>query len=369
MTAIALVAAVGLASCGTAPPAAGHRSHPSPTVSERPSPFNSPVASPGNQSLSCQLPIYGSSVVVSSSGTQEAGGLLALPSGAVTAESLTSLTPVSGQFDEWQSQTTPALFGDSSVESYDSVLGRWVPATPAEIAPTGTQYAYVVVGDITQPQTTPVYVHLVTIATASDEVIYSSGQTEVLGWDQGQLLLVDHLPTSSVTTGLKTIDPASEQINTLEPDTSGVEWYLASPGAVWGGELNSSDPTPPQVQVPQDEALRYDLATGRVAVWSYHPGDQVTVVGTTASGAPLELIQSAAQADLEVATSSTTSSTLLSGPGLASGQGLAIYSTYTDSHGTWIGTDQGLYLLTAALQLIPEQAGNFANATIVGACG
>ncbi len=364
----AVLATLVMASCGATPSANHHHPHPTPTASQLPSPFNSPVASPRSQTLSCQLPIYGSSVVVGSGGTQAAGGFLALPSGSVTQQSLTGLTPVSGQFDEWQSATTPTLVGDSPVETYDSLLGKWIPATPAEVAPTGSQYAYAVIGDISQPQTTPVYVHLVTISSASDVVVYASGQTEVLGWDRGQILLVDHVPTASVTTGLKALDPATEQIQSLEPDTSGVEWYLDGAGAVWGGELNPSDPAAPQVQVPQDEVLRYDLSTGRVEVWSYHQGDQVTVVGTTAAGDPLELVQSPAQTVLEVATSPSASSSLLAGPGLASSQGLAVYSTFTDSHGTWIGTDQGLYLLTPALQLIPEQSGNFANATIVGGC-
>ncbi len=365
----ALIGAVAIASCGVTPGARTHHVRPTPSVSQLPTPFTSPVGRPDAGALSCSLPVYGSALVVGSAGSRAEGGFVKLPSGAVSTAVGTGLIPVAGQFDQWQTSSTPALVGDSFEESYDSTLAKWVPASPAELSPTGTQYAYVVVADIANPATTAVYVHLVTISSGSDQVLYATGQTEVLGWAGGQILLVDHTPTSEVSQGLLSLDPATATARTLQPAVSGVEWYLAGTRAVWGGQVNAADPSPPQVQVPWDEALRYDLASGQVSVWSYHPGDQVTVVGTTASGDPLETVQNASQTRLLLATSPTTSTTLLTGPGLASLHGLSVYSTYTDSHGTWVATDQGLYLLTPGLGFIQEQAGNFANATIVGACG
>lgn len=327
------------------------------------------MSSPGSDALSCSLPIYGTSVAAGSTGSQALGGFLQLPSGNVDPALDTGVVGVAGAFSEWQTQATPTLFGDVPEESYDPALAAWVPASPAELSPSGTQYAYVSVGDIANPTSTSVAVHLVTISTASDQVIYSRGQTEVLGWDGGRILLVDHSPTSNVTGGLLSLDPATASAVTLQPQTSGVEWYLASATAVWGGQSNPADPSPPPVEVPWDEALRFNIATGQVAVWSYHPGEQVTVVGTTAAGDPLETVQGTARTALVVATSPSSAITLLTGPGLSSARGLSVYSTYTDSHGTWVATDQGLYLLTPALKLVQEQVGNFANATIVGPCG
>lgn len=341
---------------------------PSPSPKVSPTPFTSPIASPGANALSCRLPVYGSSVLVGSSGAEQAGGFVDLPSGSVTAAPGTGLSPVSGQFNEWQTQSVPTLSGDTDEESYDAALDRWVPAAPAEISPAGTQYAYVVVGNISDPQSTPVYVHLVTIASASDQVIYSSSQTEVLGWDGGEILLVGHVPTAANSEGLLSLNPATGLATTVQPAQSGLEWYLAAAPVVWGGEQNPADVSPPQVEVPWDETVRYDLSTGEEQVWSYHPGDQVTVVGTTAAGDPIETVAGPSQASLEVATSPDTATTLMTGPGLTSAKGLTIYSTFTDSHGTWVGTDQGLYLLSPSLQFSEEQAGNFANATIVGAC-
>ncbi len=364
-----LIAAIVLAGCAASAPS--HRAHPGrrPSPAQRATPFTSPAVSPGTDALSCSLPIYGTSVAAQSSGGQPMGGLLQLPSGTVAPVPGTGVVAVAGAFSEWQTQSAPALFGDVPEESYDPSLAQWVPASPAELAPSGTQYAYVSVGDIAAPGTTSVQVHLVTISTASDQIIYSQGQTAVLGWNGGQLLLVEHAPTSNHTEGLLSLDPATASAVTLQPAVNGVEWYLASGAEVWGGQSNPADASPPQVEVPWDEALRYDLTTGKVAVWSYHPGDQVTVVGTTASGDPLETVQGTAQTSLVVATSPSSAITLLTGPGLASAHGLSVYSTFTDANGTWVATDQGLYLLTPALKLVQEQMGNFANATIVGPCG
>jgi len=363
-----IVTMLVVSGCGAAVPVHHRTVSPSPSPKVSPSPFTSPVASPGADVLTCSLPVYGSSVLVGSSANQQAGGFVDLPSGSVVVAPDTGLSPVSGQFNEWQTQAVPPLSGDADEESYDAVLNRWVPATPAEISGTGTQYAYVVVGNISAPQSTPVYVHLVTIASAGDQVIYSSSQTEVLGWYGGQILLVGHVPTASTTEGLLSLNPATGTATTVQPAQSGVEWYLASAPVVWGGEMNPADTSPPPVEVPWDETIRYDLSSGQEQVWSYHPGEQVTVVGTTAAGDPIETVEGTSESSLEVATSPDTATTLLTGPGLTSAHGLTIYSTFTDSHGTWVGTDQGLYLLSPSLHFSEEQAGNFANATIVGAC-
>ncbi len=365
----ALAAALAVAGCAAV--AHGHRAHPSPSarVTPQATPFTSPASGPGAGTLSCSLPIYGASVTAQSAPGTALGGFLELPSGAVDPVPDTGVIAVAGAFSEWETQATPALYGDVPEESYDQPLAQWVPARPSELSPSGTQYAYVTVGDVADPSTTSVQVHLVTIATASDQVIYSQGETEVLGWNGEQLLLVDHIPTSDVAEGLLSLDPATATAVTLQPEVSGVDWYLAAAGAVWGGRTNPADSSPPAVFVPWDEALRYDLTTGQISTWSYHPGDQVTVVGATSSGDPLETIQGTGQTTLAVATSPTSAVTLLTGPGLASARGLAVYSTYTDAHGTWVATDQGLYLLTPTLRFIQEQVGNFAGATLVGPCG
>ena len=280
-----------------------------------------------------------------------------LPQGQVVlAPSTTLSTSPSGG---WETVAPPVLSGDQDEESWDPALDRWLPATPGELSPSGTQYAYV-------DQATG-SVHLVTPSSDSDEALSSGGGYQVVGWVNEEIYLTAAGTNGGQPQGLYRLSAAGGGVTTALPPSTTESWYLSAKGAIWGTGINPQDPNPP-ASGSGDEVVQYDPATGTVTPWSYAAGLTVNLLGVTASGQPVEMVEGPQANTLEVATSPTAATRLLAGAGLDSLQPFEVSSAFTDSHGTWLTTDSGLYLLTPSLTLDLEQTGNFANAQVVGPC-
>ncbi len=280
-----------------------------------------------------------------------------LPQGQVVlAPSTTLSTSPSGG---WETVAPPVLSGDQDEESWDPALDRWLPATPGELSPSGTQYAYV-------DQATG-SVHLVTPSSDSDEALSSGGGYQVVGWVNEEIYLTAAGTNGGQPQGLYRLSAAGGGVTTALPPSTTESWYLSAKGAIWGTGINPQDQNPP-ASGSGDEVVQYDPATGTVTPWSYAAGLTVNLLGVTASGQPVEMVEGPQANTLEVATSPTAATRLLAGAGLDSLQPFEVSSAFTDSHGTWLTTDSGLYLLTPSLTLDLEQTGNFANAQVVGPC-
>ena len=280
-----------------------------------------------------------------------------LPQGQVVlAPSTTLSTSPSGG---WETVAPPVLSGDQDEESWDPALDRWLPATPGELSPSGTQYAYV-------DQATG-SVHLVTPSSDSDEALSSGGGYQVVGWVNEEIYLTAAGTNGGQPQGLYRLSAAGGGVTTALPSSTTESWYLSAKGAIWGTGINPQDQNPP-ASGSGDEVVQYDPATGTVTPWSYAAGLTVNLLGVTASGQPVEMVEGPQANTLEVATSPTAATRLLAGAGLDSLQPFEVSSAFTDSHGTWLTTDSGLYLLTPSLTLDLEQTGNFANAQVVGPC-
>ena len=260
----------------------------------------------------------------------------------------------------WETVAPPVLSGDQDEESWDPALGRWLPATPGELSPSGTQYAYV--------DQASGAVHLVTPASGSDVALSTGVGYQVVGWVNEEIYLTAAGTVGAQPQGLYRLAAAGGGITTALPPSPTETWYLSAHGSIWGTGVNPQDQSPPP-SGSGDEVLRYDPASGTVTAWSYSPGLSVDLLGVTAAGQPVELVEGPQANTLEVATSPTAATPLLAGAGLNSLQPFEVSSTFTDSHGTWLTTDSGLYLLTPNLALDLEQTGNFANAEVVGPCG
>ena len=280
-----------------------------------------------------------------------------LPQGQVTLAPSTTLTasPSGG----WETVASPVLSGDQEEESWDPALGRWLPATPGELSPSGTQYAYL-------DQATG-SVHLVTPASDFDEVLSSGGGYQVVGWVNEEIHLTAAGTDGAQPEGLYRLSAAGGGVTTALPPSTTEGWSLSAKGEIWGTGINPQDQNPP-ASGSGDEVLQYNPATGTVTPWSYAPGLTVNLLGVTAAGQPVEMVEGPQANTLEVATSPAAATRLLAGAGLDSLQPFEVSSAFTDSHGTWLTTDSGLYLLTPNLTLDLEQTGNFANAEVVGPC-
>jgi hypothetical protein len=280
-----------------------------------------------------------------------------LPQGqlALAPSTILKASPSGG----WETVTPSVLSGDQDEESWDAALGRWLPATPGELSPSGTQYAYV-------DQATGA-VHLVTPASDSDVALSAGSGYQVVGWVNEEIYLTAAGTQGSQPQGLYRLSAAGGGVTTALPPATSETWYLSAQGAIWGTGVNPQDQNP-TASGSGDEILRYDPSTGTVTTWSYAPGLTVNLLGVTAAGDPVELVEGPQANTLAVATSPTATDRLLAGAGLDSLQPLEVSSTFSDSHGTWLTTDSGLYLLTPSLTLDLEQTGNFANAEAVGPC-
>lgn len=352
---LAFLVGESLAACGTSSRPPHPRS--SPQIISSPTATPSPLPSPSIGTTSCRLPLYGSGLSSPGAGSP-AGGFLQLPGGGVSPAAGTSLTEVAGS---WQTTGSPHLTGDEDEESWDYQLSRWLPASPAEISPSGTQYAYAA-GASGQVQ-----VHLVTPASGADNVLIGESDYQVLGWQGEQILLVAAASSGSGTEGLYLLNPGTGAVRELQPQISTVSWYLVGGGAVWGVGVNAADPSPPPTG-SGDELLRYDEATGALTTWSYQPGLSILPVGVTGAGDPVEVVEGTSQTLVQLATAPAAATRLLQGAGLDSLMPLEVTSSFSDAHGTWLSTDSGLYLLTPQSQLLLEQTGNFTNAEVVGPC-
>ena len=346
---------MALAACGAASRTVSPRPTASPRVSATATPL--PLPSPSLGSLSCRLPLYGSGLASNPSGGSPQGGFMQLPQGQVALAPSTTLTTSPG--GGWETLAPPVLSGDQDEESWDPALGRWLPATPDELSPSGTQYAYV-------EQATG-SVHLVTPASNSDVALATGSGYQVVGWVNEEIYLTAAGTDGTQPQGLYRLSAAGGGVTTALPPSTTETWYLSAQGAIWGTGVNPLDQNPP-ASGSGDEVVRYDPATGTVTTWSYAPGLTVNLLGVTAAGDPVELVEGPQANTLQVATSPTAATRLLAGAGLDSLQPFEVSSTFTDSHGTWLTTDSGLYLLTPSLTLDLEQTGNFANAEVVGPC-
>ena len=346
---------LALAGCGSAAPkvAPSPSARPRPTITASPHPLPSPSVG----TLSCRLPLYGSGLAANPAGGSPEGGFMQLPQGAVSLAPSTTLVATPG--GTWQTEGSPALLGDQDEESWDPALGRWLPASPPELSPSGTQYAY-----FDQAASS---LHLVTMASFSDQALSTGGDYRVLGWLGEEIMLGAVSAPGAETQGLYRLSVTGGGVQMDLPPSASESWSLTGAGAVWGTGVDPQDPSPP-ANGAGDEVLRYDPGTGTVSAWSYAPGLSVNLLGVTAAGQPVELVEGPQANTLEVATGPPTATRLLAGAGLDSLQPFEVSSAFTDPHGTWLTTDSGLYLLTPNLTLDLEQTGNFANVEVVGPC-
>src|SRR5256884_1725459 len=256
--------------------------------------------------LSCRLPITGGSTL---------GGFVSFPKGEFTPDPSSNKITMRGP-----AHHAPGV-------SYDRAYARWVPASLALISPNGSHYAYV------DENWT---VHDVGITDGSDRVVGPSGSWLPLAYADAGIYVVPFDPETGPRAGLWLF-----RANGSRAVSQSGYWSIVGGGAAYG------HPTRNPVLSP-DQLVRLDLGSGTSSPWFRRPNEFIDVIGFDGSGHPIVFANGRLPADVDLATYHelwlvTGRNT---GVNLISGGLNFVPATISDTHGIWLWSSQGLYLLT-----------------------
>ena len=339
------VAAVAITSCSQ--PSASHQvatTTASPSAPATQSPVSSPTltSSPSyppdihdlpltTLNFSCRLPIYKTDATI-------VGSFIAFPSREVTVDP-------SGYHGMY----------------YDHAYSRWLPVRRSGVSPDGSHYAYV---DYAQ---TDFVLHVVAVAGGKDVRVPLSSQAF-----NGQPLVFDYSSDGiyldnafeHLLAGLWLVDPTTGSIRQVSRDIYPV--FSGGNGIIWTQALNPADSNPVETGTSlgtlANEIDRVDLRTGAQTEWLYERGKGLTLMGLDRRGLPLIKSMQSWNADPNaemLLVAQPDSPTTIYKDVLVQGIGDGI----TDSHGTWLGGQFGIYLYTnsGALEKVSDHPGYPAN--------
>ena len=339
----AAVSAGATQSQGQSPSSASPPIEPSPTVaSDTRLPTPSPVAPAPFPT--CKLPF----VVAGNPPSPLQGGFVTAPSGQFTADPNGTLT------DAYQGTpvtvTSPILHGSFSRPdaSYDTTVQRWLPVSRDLVRSDGLAYAYAEAYKVnaTDQFESRTHIHVVSLPSGDDTIVYSGGPYDVIAWEPDGLYLVAvGYYHGEGSTGLWRLDPGSGALTKLYGSM-----YFASISGGIGWVLNAG--------ITPSTLSRVDLAAGTTQVW-VNTGDQgwITYMGDDRSGHPFVNIQRFGRLPSQLMVYSAPQQ----GTVLGSFATWYAYSA-TDAHGTWFGGQDGIYLYSgdAGLRKVSSTGQGFA---------
>jgi hypothetical protein len=137
----------------------------------------------------------------------------------------------------------------------------------------------------------------------------------------------------------------------------------------WVGSVNPADPHPNGgISTQPNQIDRFSLGDRTRVAWFYRAGASPRVIGSDNQGHPFVwapngrngIIDGDYGAELLLLISPQSRQSIFKGSAQFFGSTATV--TVTDSHGTWFGTNHGIYLYTgAALMKVSNQAGYPAN--------
>jgi hypothetical protein len=248
---------------------------------------------------------------------------------------------------------------------FDRAYSRWVPVTRNGVSPDGAHYASI---DYTGSD---FVLHVIAVASGKDAPIHLStqafnGQPDVLDYSADGIYLVNGF--EHLFPGLWLVNPLTGQMRQVAKDFYPI--LSAGNGIIWAQALNPADPNPvvtgSSVGTLPNEIDRVDLRSGARTVWLYDPGKGLGVIGLDSRGLPLIVETGVWGADVNarlllVAEPGSPTSIYKGAIVQAIGGGI------TDSHGTWLGGQAGIYLYTSSGRLL-KVADRPAYASLANGC-
>jgi hypothetical protein len=300
--------------------------------SESPSPTVATAARvlPGPQQArfpDCRLPY----VELVNGGPAFLGGWISGPDGHFTADPA-GVYKLSSE-DTPSTAAAPVLPGSFSTPtgSYDRAVRRWLPVSRDVVRSDGLAYAYaeayrVKPSDQFESQT---HLHVVSLATGVDRIIYSGGPYDVVAYEPEGIYLVGvHYYAGETTSGLWRVDPTSGVV--VQVEAAG---YFVHVGNGFGWTLDRG--------IQPSILNRVDLRTRSTQTWAdVTNAAWLYFVGQDSSGLPFVEVEKFDGAGALVHYGAPKSSTTI-------GTGDFWPGTVTDGHGTWFSGPDGVYLYAA----------------------
>jgi hypothetical protein len=271
---------------------------------------NSPSASSSVAALNCTLPI--------SSNLGQQAGFLAIPSGKYTAD--------------------PGAGTSTTGMTYDRPHQRWLPVSWVQVLPDGSAYAYTREASPTQSRNE---IHVVSVATRSDQVVYNQGAYHVVAYRPEGVYLDHHLNGTDASNGLWLLDPSSGSLKAY-PSGQQATWGWIGGGGAWSYSVDGN-------RFGSNIMARMDLSTGAVESWFQVAGPQppapgsksIRVIGFDGSYPLVQVYVDDHTSEIWRLTGPGQATRL---PDLPLGP-LSPPSSIADSHGTWlIAGDGSVYL-------------------------
>ena len=340
-----LLVALMLAACSTATQAAAS---PSPSRVASSSPAASPSPSAATSTIpdlplstvafSCRLPI---------NSPDNQGAFVSFPAGVVTFD-----PQGKGVAGSW------GLY-------YDRAFSRWLPVPRQNVSADGKHYAYGVPG---ADQTQVAKMHVVDVTTGVDRVFATPGTDwfvpfGVLDYASEGIYLYTNY---EVSIGVSLMDPNTGAVHPLAQLID----IQASAGnrTFWVGTVNPADPNPlGGIEIQPNQIDLYSLVDHTRVAWFYRPSSAPRVIGSDTQGHPIVLAVNGRNgfadgdygAELLVLLNPQSQRSIYKGSATLI---RSMFITISDSHGTWFGTDHGIYLYTGtALIKVSNQPGYPAN--------
>lgn len=247
---------------------------------------------------------------------------------------------------------TGSGFSSDDAASYNGAVKRWLPVRAAQVRPDGLAYAYgepykASPGDALNNATR---IHVVSLSDGTDHIIYSGSPREVLAYEPEGIYVaaVRYYSGDSSASGMWRLDPSTGASTQLP---NGAGFRLINGGIAW---------TDYWVIMPT-HLDRIDISTGIAQRWVDTQGEGwIWFVGLDSSGNPLVDVSQGTNSNwrLFVYTAPQTK-TLIAGVSLHQ-------LGSTDSHGTWLAGDDGIYLLVPGPIL--EKVSTVTGGNVVGGC-
>lgn len=336
MKTAAVLLAILAVSCSQAATPAANSALPSSSPQISPVPSDLPLV---KVSFSCKLPI-------ATPGNQ--GAFVSFPANTVTIDP----------------QSRP-MVGSAWGLYYDRAFSRWLPVPRQAVSPDGKHYAY---GEPGADQSQVARMHVVDITTGADHVFTTPSTAwfipySVLDYAGEGIYLSTNYEGSY---GLSLMDPQTGAIHSVAnlPDiqTSGGNKIF------WVGSVNPADPTPlGGIGIQPNQIDRFNLVDGSRVAWFYRPSSAPRVIGSDTQGHPIVWLVTGSNGFVDE--NSVRELILLMDPQSQRSIFKDAHQllrqnvqSISDSHGTWFGTDQGIYLYTgAAFMKVSSQPGSPAN--------
>jgi len=287
-----------------------------------------------------------------SGGAPFSGGFVAGPEASWTADLSGTLSKAGDLLvTDHKPTLTGSGFSSSDTGSYDLVAKRWLPVARAQVRGDGLAYAYAE-SFTSKPNSLndSTRIHVVSLADGTDRVVYSGAPRSVLAYEKDGIFITSVVYyRDGLGGGLWRLDPvtgAAAEIPNGAPFEAVAGQYAFSDGGV----------------IMPRTLVRVDIRTGAQETWFHTDGPGwIWFVGIDGRGHPIIDVSPDVPGpkwQLEV----------VSSPQVVTMIATATIHTLgvTDSHGTWLAGDDGVYLLRPDSTLV--RVSDVTGGNVAGGC-